>query len=107
MPNERSTSSRAPGAPRIRRVASELVVDFQQLVEGQGGPEVSDDVERVATEGAAVQLLTMHKSKGLEAEVVVPTILRRLPAMQLAGPPEFTPHLFFRVMHRLPVRRGT
>ena len=43
----------------------------------------------------------------LEAEVVVPTILRRLPAMQLAGPPEFTPHLFFRVMHRLPVRRGT
>lgn len=42
----------------------------------------------------------------LEAEVVVPTILRRLPAMQLAGPPEFTPHLFFRVMHRLPVRRG-
>ncbi len=53
-----------------RRTVDELVVDFQQLVEGQGGPEVSDDVERVATEGAAVQLLTMHKSKGLEAEVV-------------------------------------
>lgn len=42
----------------------------------------------------------------LEAEVVVPTILQHLPGMQLAGPPEFTPHLFFRVMHHLPVRRG-
>lgn len=40
----------------------------------------------------------------LAAEVVVPTILTQLPGMQLAGPPEFTPHLFFRVMHRLPVR---
>lgn len=42
----------------------------------------------------------------LEAEVVVPTILAQLPAMTLAGPPEFTPHLFFRVMSRLPVHRG-
>lgn len=42
----------------------------------------------------------------LEAEVVIPTILQQLPDMRLAGPPEFTPHLFFRVMHRLPVRRG-
>ena len=42
----------------------------------------------------------------LEAEVVVPTILRHFPDMRLAGPPEFTPHLFFRVMHRLPVHRG-
>jgi cytochrome P450 len=41
----------------------------------------------------------------LEAEVVVPTILQQLPNMRLAGPPEFTPHLFFRVMHRLPVHR--
>lgn len=40
----------------------------------------------------------------LEAEVVVPTILAHFPDMTLAGPPEFTPHLFFRVMHRLPVR---
>ena len=31
---------------------------------------MGDDIERVATEGSAVQLLTMHKSKGLEAEVV-------------------------------------
>jgi len=53
-----------------RRTVDELVVDFQQLVQGQGGPEVGDDIERVATEGSAVQLLTMHKSKGLEAEVV-------------------------------------
>jgi len=42
----------------------------------------------------------------LEAEVVVPTILEQLPGMTLAGPPEFTPHLFFRVMRSLPVRRG-
>ncbi len=40
----------------------------------------------------------------LEAEVVVPTIAARLHGMTLAGPPEFTPHLFFRVMSRLPVR---
>jgi exodeoxyribonuclease V beta subunit len=53
-----------------RRTVDELVVDFQALVQGQGGPEVGDDIERVATEGSAVQLLTMHKSKGLEAEVV-------------------------------------
>jgi exodeoxyribonuclease V beta subunit len=37
---------------------------------GKVRPEVGDDIERVATEGSAVQLLTMHKSKGLEAEVV-------------------------------------
>jgi cytochrome P450 len=42
----------------------------------------------------------------LEGEVVVATILGRLPGMTLAGPPEFAPHLFFRVMSRLPVRRG-
>ncbi len=42
----------------------------------------------------------------LEGEVVVATILEALPEMSLAGPPEFTPHLFFRVMHLLPVRRG-
>lgn len=53
-----------------RLTVDELVVEFQQLVQGQGGPEVGDDIERVATEGSAVQLLTMHKSKGLEAEVV-------------------------------------
>jgi cytochrome P450 enzyme len=40
----------------------------------------------------------------LEGEIVVPTILAELPGMTLAGPPEFTPHLFFRVMCRLPVR---
>lgn len=53
-----------------RRTVDELVVDFQQLIEQQSGPQVSDDIERVATDGPAVQLLTMHKSKGLEAEVV-------------------------------------
>ncbi len=42
----------------------------------------------------------------LEAEVVIPTILEQLPGMTLAGPPEFTPHLFFRVMSSLPVRRA-
>ena len=49
--------------------------------------------------------LGMHLAR-LQAEIVVPTVLRRLAGLTLAGPPEFTPHLFFRVMHRLPVRRG-
>jgi len=47
--------------------------------------------------------LGVHLAR-LAAEIVVPTILARLPGLRLAGPPEFTPHLFFRVMHRLPVR---
>jgi cytochrome P450 len=42
----------------------------------------------------------------LEAEVILATIFEQLPGLTLAGPPEFTPHLFFRVMSRLPVRRG-
>lgn len=42
----------------------------------------------------------------LEGEVVLATIFEKLPGLTLAGPPEFTPHLFFRVMSRLPVRRG-
>jgi len=49
--------------------------------------------------------LGVHLAR-LQAEIVVPTILRELPGMSLAGPPEFTPHLFFRVMSRLPVRRA-
>ena len=49
--------------------------------------------------------LGVHLAR-LQAEIVVPTILRRFPRMTLAGPPEFTPHLFFRVMSRLPVRTG-
>ena len=37
---------------------------------GEPGEE-DEDVQRLETESQAVQLLTMHKSKGLEAEVVV------------------------------------
>ena len=47
--------------------------------------------------------LGVHLAR-LEAEVIIPTILAEHPDMQLAGPPEFSPHLFFRVMSRLPVQ---
>ena len=49
--------------------------------------------------------LGVHLAR-LQAEIVVPTILNNFPDMTIAGPPEFTPHLFFRVMSRLPVRRA-
>ncbi len=58
------------GAFGRRRSIEELVNEFQRYVDGSARPIVGDDVERVAAEGEAVQLLTMHKSKGLEAEVV-------------------------------------
>ena len=47
--------------------------------------------------------LGVHLAR-MEAEVVLPMILERFPDMSLAGPPEFTPHFLFRLMHRLPVR---
>ena len=83
---------------------------------GSRDPEVFSrpdefDIERPDLDRAHNFGLGPHSCLGahlarLEAEVVVPTILAALPNMTLAGPPEFTPHLFFRVMSRLPVRRG-
>lgn len=69
------------------------------------------DIDRADLDAAHNFGLGPHTCLGahlarLEAEVVVPTIAAMLPDMRLAGEPEFTPHLFFRVMSRLPVQRG-
>ncbi|MBK7824602.1 cytochrome P450 [Nannocystis sp.] len=47
--------------------------------------------------------LGVHLAR-MEANVVVPLVLEHFPEMTLAGPPEYQPSGFFRVMHRLPVR---
>ena len=50
--------------------ARELAARLAALVEGGALLGEGQDVQRIESERAAVQLLTMHKSKGLEAEVV-------------------------------------
>jgi len=50
----------------LRELGSRLV----QLSAGELGASEGEDVQRLPSERAAVQLLTMHKAKGLEAEVV-------------------------------------
>lgn len=50
--------------------ARELAARLAALVEGGAAIGEGEDVQRIESERAAVQLLTMHKSKGLEAEVV-------------------------------------
>lgn len=58
-------------ASKGRWTLRELVSELARLIE-QGGAGVGDNDElpRLESDRAAVQLLTMHKSKGLEAEVV-------------------------------------
>ncbi len=54
-----------------RRGADELVAQLEAFVEGRAEPVGGEgSVQRIESERSAVQLLTMHKSKGLEAAVV-------------------------------------
>ncbi|MBX3252101.1 MAG: UvrD-helicase domain-containing protein, partial [Myxococcales bacterium] len=54
-----------------RRGAAELAARLEAFVAGRAEPLSGDGtVQRLASDRAAVQLLTMHKSKGLEAAVV-------------------------------------
>lgn len=54
-----------------RRGADELAARLRDFVEGRAEPlSGKGSVQRVASDRPAVQLLTMHKSKGLEAAVV-------------------------------------
>ncbi len=48
----------------------ELAARLATLIEDESNAGSEEDVQRIESERAAVQLLTMHKSKGLEAEVV-------------------------------------
>jgi len=57
-------------AGRGRLGLRELTAELDALVEGRALSGTDEDVQRLESERAAVQLLTMHKSKGLEAEVV-------------------------------------
>ena len=51
---------------------SDAVAFLQDCIDGKVTPPGEDaDVHRVATDRSAVQILTMHKAKGLEAKVVV------------------------------------
>lgn len=50
----------------------DLAIQVQQWIEGKGRPSVEDgEVQRLERTSGAVQILTMHKAKGLEAPVVV------------------------------------
>lgn len=47
--------------------------------------------------------LGLHLAR-LEFEIILPMILERFAEMSLAGPPEYHPHAYFRVIGRLPIR---
>jgi exodeoxyribonuclease V beta subunit len=50
----------------------DLAIQVQRWINGQDRPSVEDgETQRMEREGGAVQILTMHKSKGLQAPVVV------------------------------------
>jgi exodeoxyribonuclease V beta subunit len=58
-------------ATRGRLGLWELIAELQARVSGRAASEGDDeDLQRLESERAAVQVLTMHKAKGLEAEVV-------------------------------------
>ena len=66
------------------------------------------DLSEVRNFGAGPHAcLGLHLAR-LEIEVIIPILLARFPEMQLAGPPRYQPHAFFRVIGELPVkvRRG-
>lgn len=49
----------------------DLILRLKSYIEGEREPEGEDgNVQRLETDREAVQIMTMHKSKGLEAEVV-------------------------------------
>ena len=50
----------------------DLAIQVQRWIDGQDRPAVEDaDTQRVERQGGAIQILTMHKAKGLEAAIVV------------------------------------
>lgn len=58
-------------ATRDRCPLDDLIVRLQSYILGEGEPEGEDgNVQRLETDRDAVQIMTMHKSKGLEAEIV-------------------------------------
>lgn len=58
-------------ATRGRPPVSELLHRLEAMIEGRVRPEGADgNIERRASDRDAVQIMTMHKAKGLEAEVV-------------------------------------
>lgn len=57
-------------ASRGRLGLREIVQHLAALTEGRAKTSEDEDIQRLESERAAVQLLTMHKAKGLEAEVV-------------------------------------
>lgn len=59
-------SEAAQGRPPLY----ELVQRFKTWLEGEGVPKGSSNIERQASDADTVQVMTMHKAKGLEAEVV-------------------------------------
>ena len=48
----------------------DLAQHLAELVSGRARPSEDEDVQRLPSERAAVQILTIHKAKGLEAEAV-------------------------------------
>ncbi len=75
--------------------------------EAFGDPEKFDidrpDLGEVRNFGAGPHAcLGLHLAR-LEFEILLPMILERFPEMSLAGPPEYRPHAYFRVIGRLPV----
>lgn len=61
----------AERAARTGATLGELAAFLRGRATAEDREEEDEDVQRLETEADAVQLLTMHKSKGLEAEVVV------------------------------------
>jgi exodeoxyribonuclease V beta subunit len=58
-------------ASRTRASLTELVTQLSGLIDKQANPEgVDGNVQRLESERDAVQIMTLHKSKGLEAAVV-------------------------------------
>ncbi|MDP2875935.1 MAG: UvrD-helicase domain-containing protein, partial [Holophaga sp.] len=51
---------------------ADLAIQVQRWIDGQERPSVEDgETQRLERQGGAVQILTMHKAKGLQAPIVV------------------------------------
>ena len=58
-------------AHRSNRDIAELVVSLKSYIDGEAEPEGEDsNLQRLESDEDAVQIMTVHKSKGLEADVV-------------------------------------